>query len=123
MEVGDAKVAWAADFTGDFNPSNAVDSMTVLTQTTDPVTSPPINGCVTESAEVRITYGLPPEDPCEVPNMIAMTRAEAQAAWTAADFDTTLTSSGPAGGTVHQQTPTSPGRVDCDVVGDVRLRN
>jgi hypothetical protein len=121
--VADARDAWTdAGFTGDFNPSNAVDTKTVLTQVTDPVTSPPINGCVTITAEVTITYGDPPPVPCDVPNMIAMTKSEAQAAWTAAGFSTTLTSSGNANGTVYQQTPTHPGTVSCDVVGDVRLR-
>ena len=123
MLVSEAKVAWADDFSGAFKPNNAVDTKTVLTQTTNPVTSPPINGCVTVTAEVTITYGDPPPDPCDVPNMISMTKAEAQAAWTAAHFTTTLTSSGPNGGSVHQQTPTNPGTVSCGVVGDVRLRN
>lgn len=123
LTVAEAKVAWAAEFSGDFNPNNAVDAKTVLTQVTDPVTSPPINGCLAVDAEVTVTYGDPPADPCDVPNMISMTRAEAQAAWTGAGFATTLTSSGPSQGTVYQQTPTHPGTVSCQVVGDVRLRN
>jgi hypothetical protein len=122
--VADAKLAWTgAGFTGDFNPNNAVDSKTVLTQVTNPVTSPPINGCVTITAEVTITYGDPPPDPCDVPNLIAMTKAEAEAAWTAAGFTTTLSSTGPNGGTVYQQTPNHPGTVSCGVSGNVRLRN
>jgi hypothetical protein len=108
MLVSEAKIAWADEFSGDFKPSSAVNTKTVLTQVTDPVTSPPINGCVTSTAEVTITYGDPPPDPCDVPNMISMTRSEAQAAWNGAGFTTTLTSSGPTSGTVHQQTPTHP---------------
>jgi hypothetical protein len=121
--VSDAKLAWAAEFSGAFKPNNAVDSKTVLTQTTSPVTSPPINGCLIVTAEVTVTYGDPPADPCDVPNLISFTLAEAQAAWTAAGFSTTLTSNGPSGGTVDRQTPTHPGTVSCDVVGDVRLKN
>lgn len=121
--VADAKVAWASEFSGDFNPSNAVDTKTVLTQVTDPVTSPPINGCLAVDAEVTITYGDPPANPCDVPNMIGDTLSEAQTEWAGAGFSTTLTSTGPSGGTVWQQTPTHPGTVSCDVPGDVRLRN
>ncbi len=122
--VSDAKLAWTnAGFTGAFKPNNAVNTKTVLTQTTSPVTSPVINGCVTVAAEVTITYGDPPAHPCDVPNMISMTKAEAQAAWAGAHFTTTLTSNGPNGGTVDQQTPTHPGTVDCGVPGHVRLHN
>lgn len=124
LQVSLAKVAWTdAGFTGAFKPNNADPNLFVLTQTTNPVTSPVINGCVTDTAEVTITYGTLPPDPCDVPNMISMTKAEAQQAWTDADFTTTLTSSGPSGGTVNQQAPTHPGTVSCTVVGDVRLRN
>jgi beta-lactam-binding protein with PASTA domain len=122
--VSDAKLAWTdAGFTGDFNPNNAVDLKTVLTQTTNPVTSPPISGCLTITAEVTITYGDPPADPCDVPNMIGDPYADAQQEWALEGFTTTLTKSGPNSGTVYQQTPTHPGVVSCDVVGDVRLRN
>ena len=124
LQVSTAKATWTtAGFTGAFKPNNAVNTLFVLTQTTNPVTSPEINGCVTITAEVTITYGTLPPDPCDVPNMISMNKAEAQQAWTAAGFTTTLTSSGPAGGTVNQQAPTQPGTVSCSVVGDVRLRN
>ena len=122
--VSQAKIDWtAAGFTGAFKPNNAVDSKTVLTQTTNPVTSPVINGCVTVTAEVTITYGDPLANPCDVPNMISMTKAEAQTAWAGAGFTTTLTSNGPNGGNVDQQIPTHPGTVSCGVVGNVRLRN
>jgi beta-lactam-binding protein with PASTA domain len=82
-----------------------------------------INGCVTVTAEVTITYGDPPANPCDVPNMISMTKAQAQTAWAGAGFTTILTSNGPSGGNVDQQTPTHPGTVACSVVGNVRLRN
>ena len=122
--VSEAKLAWTdAGFTGSFNPNNAVNTKTVLTQTTNPVTSPVIGGCVTITATVTITYGDPPPDPCDVPNMIGDTYAEAQQNWALAGFTTTLTKQGPNGGTVDQQTPTHPGTVSCGVVGNVRLRN
>jgi len=47
-----------------------------------PLTSPVIGGCLTVGAEVTITYGDPPPAPCDVPNMIGLTWADAQDAWT-----------------------------------------
>lgn len=122
--VADARTEWtAAGFTGQFNPTSADNSKTVLTQSTNPATSPPIGGCAPVTATVTITYGDPPPAPCDVPNMIGSTLAQAQALWTGAGFTTTLTSQGPNGGSVNQQTPTHPGTVSCDIVGQVRLRN
>jgi hypothetical protein len=120
--VADARTAWAASFSGSFNPSNADNTKTVLTQTTNPVTSPPVGGCAPVSAEVTISYGDPPPQPCDVPNMIGDTYAEASAAWSGAGFTTTLASKGNASGTVNQQTPTHPGTVSCDVAGEVTLK-
>jgi len=108
----------------EFKPAGADDLKTVLTQVTDPATSPVIGGCVTVTAEVTITFGDPPADPCDVPNLISMTLAEAQIAWGNAGFTTTIDHiGGPAAGTVHQQVPIHPGIVDCGVVGQVRTRN
>ena len=79
--VSEAKVAWTdAGFTGAFKPSNAVDDKTVLSQVTNPTTSPPINGCVTVAADVTVTYGDPPPPPCDVPNMIGLTLSAAEQA-------------------------------------------
>jgi Flp pilus assembly protein TadG len=126
LEFAEARAAWgAAGFDlANFNPSSAAPTTVVLTQVTDPVTSPVIGGCVTITAEVTATFGADPPDPCEVPNMIGMTFAEAQAAWGAGDphFTGPLTSTGPASGTVHQQVPIHPGRVSCGVTGEVKLR-
>jgi beta-lactam-binding protein with PASTA domain/Flp pilus assembly pilin Flp len=121
LTVADAKVAWAALFSGDFNPSNAVDDKTVLTQTTDPVTSPPINGCLEVDAEVTITYGDPPPTPCDVPNMIGLTWAAAQSAWIDNGFTVALTYQGNNTKTVKEQNPSHPGTVSCDVVGWVKF--
>ena len=121
--VLDAKQAWTdAGFTGDFNPHNAVDSKTVLTQVTDPVTSPPINGCVTSTAEVTITYGDPPPTPCDVPNMIGLTWTAAQLAWSDAEFTTPLNRQGNVNKPVSEQSPNHPGTVSCDVTGTVKLQ-
>lgn len=123
--VADAKQEWVdAGFTGSFIPGTADNSKTVLTQTTNPVTSPPIGGCAPESATVTITYGDPPPDPCDVPNMIGLTFGQATTAWTDAGFNTALVrASGPAGGKVVEQVPTHPGTVSCDSAGEVRLKN
>lgn len=123
LTVAEAKVAWAAQFSGSFKPNNAVDSKTVLTQVTNPVTSPPINGCLVATASVTITFGDPPPAPCNVPNLIGLSEVEAQAAWTAAGFTKTLTvkTQGPNPDLVSQQTPTHPGVVSCEVEGEVRL--
>ena len=122
LTVAEAKIAWAAEFSGAFKPSNAVDAKTVLTQTTSPVTSPPINGCLQVDAEVTITYGDPPPVPCDVPNMIGLSFAEASALWSDADFNTPLTYKGNANKTVGEQKPSHPGTVSCDVIGEVKLQ-
>ena len=120
--VSAAKAEWtAAGFTGTFKPTNADTSKTVLTQFTSPTTSPPIGGCAPVTAQVTVTYGDPPADPCDVPIMIGLNLTAAQSAWTAQGFTTILTSQGPAGGTVTQQTPIHPGTVSCGVVGQVKL--
>jgi Flp pilus assembly protein TadG len=122
--VADAKEAWTdAGFTGAFKPNNAVDSKTVLTQVTSPVTSPPINGCLIVSAQVTVTYGDPPPPPCDVPNMIGRTWAEAQADWSAEGFTKALKKTGNsnAPNTVTEQTPIHPGVVGCDVDGTVKF--
>jgi hypothetical protein len=122
--VSDAKAEWAASFSGAFNPGTALDTKTVLTQATNPVTSPPINGCAPVTAEVTITYGDPPPDPCVVPNMIGLTFAEASDDWADAGFATELAlKTGNSKGTVVQQEPTHPGTVSCAVVGKVKVQN
>ena len=122
MLVPDAKTAWtAAGFTGAFKPAAFDPTKIVLTQVTDPVTSPPINGCAPVTATVTITYGDPPPTPCDVPNMIGMTWAQAQAAWTGNGFKTSLTYHGNNTKTVKEQSPSHPGRVSCDVVGEVKF--
>lgn len=121
--VSQAKVAWTtAGFTGAFKPNNAVDAKTVLTQVTSPTTSPPINGCVTVTAEVTITYGDPPPAPCDVPNMIGLTLSAATSAWSANGFTTPLTHSGNVNKLVGEQTPNHPGTVSCTVTGKVKLQ-
>ncbi len=120
--VSDAKLEWAALFSGAFKPNNAVDSKTVLTQTTNPTTSPPINGCAPANAEVTITFGDPPPSPCDVPNMIGLTLTEASDAWDLEGFNTALTYKGNATKRVGEQTPIHPGTVSCDVVGEVKLQ-
>jgi hypothetical protein len=123
--VADARLEWSgAGFTGSFNPGSADNSKTVLTQVTNPVTSPPIGGCAPVNATVTITFGDPPPDPCEVPNMIGKSFSVAGSLWTGKGFTNPLVrKSGPTGGAVEQQTPTHPGVVSCEVVGEVRLRN
>lgn len=124
--VADARQLWedAGFDPAEFRPTSADNTKTVLTQVTDPATSPAIGGCVVVTAEVTITFGDPPADPCDVPNLISMTLAEAQLAWQSAGFTTTIShTGGPAAGTVHQQVPINPGIVDCGVVGQVRTRN
>jgi Flp pilus assembly protein TadG len=128
MLVPDAKAAWtAAGFTGAFKPATFDPTKVVLTQVTDPVTSPPINGCLAVTASVTITYGSPPPTPCDVPNMIGLTWTAAQDAWNANGFKNALTYSGgnpTAGGTpktVKEQKPGHPGRVSCDVIGEVKF--
>ena len=121
--VSDARAEWtAAGFTGTFRPTSADNSKTVLTQFTSPATSPPIGGCAPVTAEVTVTYGDPPADPCDVPILIGLNLAAAQGAWSAQGFTTALTFQGPAGGTITQQTPIHPGTVSCDVVGQVKLK-
>jgi hypothetical protein len=126
--VSAAKVEWAASFSGAFKPNNAVDSKTVLTQVTSPVAAPPINGCAPVTAEVTITYGDPPPPPCEIPNMIGLTLAQAQAAWLApippatAGFTNPLHHQGGVNKRVAEQTPGHPGFVSCDVIGTVKLQ-
>jgi beta-lactam-binding protein with PASTA domain len=123
--VSQAKIDWAAaGFTGPFKPNNAVDSKTVLTQVTSPVAAPPINGCAPITAEVTITYGDPPAAPCNVPNLIGLTLAEAQAAWDAAGFTpANLKDQGnsSAPNRVKEQAPTHPGVVSCTVDGTVKF--
>ena len=120
--VSQAKLDWAASFSGAFKPNNAVDDKTVLTQVTSPVAAPPINGCAPITAEVTITYGDPPAAPCDVPSMIGLTWAEAQAAWTAEGFTlANLKKQGNSGTTVKEQAPTHPGVVSCDVDGTVKF--
>ena len=121
--VSEAKLEWAAaGFTTTLKPHNAVDSQTVLTQVTDPVTSPPINGCVTIAADVTVAYGDPPPAPCDVPNMIGLTLAEAEDLWDAAEFNNALTHSGNVNKRVSEQDPNHPGTVSCDVIGKVKLQ-
>lgn len=127
LEVSEARIVWedAGFDPAKFKPTNADNTKTVLTQVTNPVTSPVIGGCVAITAEVTITFGEEPPDPCEVPIMIGMTYSQALAAWRAGTppFTGPLNFQGPSGGTVHQQTPIHPGRVSCAVTGEVRLRN
>jgi hypothetical protein len=123
--VSQAKLDWtAAGFTGAFKPNNAVDTKTVLTQATNPVAAPPINGCAPVTADVTITYGDPPAAPCDVPNMIGLTWAEAQAAWQAEGF--TLANLKKQGNSaspnlVKEQAPNHPGVVSCTVDGTVKF--
>jgi len=122
MVVADAELAWEdAGFTGDFKPGNADPTKTVLTQVTAPLTSPVIGGCLTVGAEVTITYGDPPPAPCDVPNMIGLTWADAQDAWDAEGFNLALTYKGNNAKTVKEQTPNHPGVVSCDVTGEVKF--
>ena len=120
--VSQAKTTWAASFSGAFKPNNAVDSKTVLTQSTSPAAAPPINGCAPLAAEVTITYGDPPAAPCDVPNMIGMTWAQAQTAWNAEGFTTALNKQGNVSKPVGEQTPNHPGVVSCTVTGTVKLQ-
>ncbi len=121
--VSQAKVAWtAAGFTGAFKPSNAVDAKTVLSQVTNPTTSPPINGCVTVAATVTVTYGDPPPPPCDVPNMIGLTLTAARDAWSANGFTSTLHHNGSPSKNVVEQSPNHPGTVSCTVSGTVKLQ-
>ena len=123
LTVAQAKAAWtAAGFSGAFKPNNAVDTKTVLTQATSPVTSPPINGCVVVTAQVTVTYGDPPPAPCDVPNMIGKTLGEAEALWTAEGFTKALGHSGNTDKRVGEQDPNHPGVVSCDVAGKVKLQ-
>jgi hypothetical protein len=122
--VADARVEWADAFSGAFKPAAADNTKTVLTQVTSPVTSPPINGCAPVTAEVTITYGDPPPDPCVVPNMIGLTFAEASADWADAGFAAELgLKTGNSKGTVVQQEPTHPGTISCSVEGKVKVQN
>ena len=123
--VSQAKLDWtAAGFTGAFKPNHAVDSKTVLTQVTSPAAAPPINGCAPITAEVTITYGDPPAAPCDVPNMIGLTWAEAQAAWLAEGFTpANLSKQGNSNNNnrVKEQAPNHPGVVSCTVNGTVKF--
>lgn len=125
--VADARTEWtAAGFAaGNFQPTGADNTKTVLTQVTSPVTSPVIGGCVVSSATVTITYGDPPPMPCDVPNMVGLSLSAAQAAWNAAGFvPANLShSGGPAAGKVIEQSPSHPGTVGCDVAGTVKTKN
>lgn len=122
--VSAAKLEWtAAGFTGNFNPAGADDSKTVLTQVTNPVTSPPINGCLEIGADVFVTFGDPPPDPCIIPNMIGDTFADASTEWSLAGFDTPLgLITGNSIGRAVQQVPTHPGVVSCTVPGKVKMK-
>jgi hypothetical protein len=122
--VADAKVEWDdAGFTGAFKPAGADDTKTVLTQVTDPVTSPPINGCLEIGASVFVTFGDPPPDPCIIPNMIGDTFADASTEWSLAGFDTALgLITGNTNGRAVQQVPTHPGVVSCTVPGKVKMK-
>jgi hypothetical protein len=122
--VSAAKLEWtAAGFTGAFKPAGADNSKTVLTQVTDPVTSPPINGCLQIDGEVFVTFGDPPPDPCIIPNMIGDTFADASAEWSLAGFDTALgLITGNSSGRAIEQVPTHPGVVSCTVPGKVKMK-
>lgn len=120
--VSDAKVAWAADFTGGFLPTNAVDTDVVLTQKTEPVADPAIGGCVTTAATVTVTWGPAPVDPCDVPNLAGDTFVDAKKEWTDAGFDTQLKRTG-NGALVVLQDPGHPGTVSCSTPGTVEMGN
>lgn len=123
--VADARTEWtAAGFlAANFKPTGADNSKTVLTQVTNPLTSPVIGGCVVSSASVTITYGDPPPLPCDVPNMVGMSLTAARAAWSSAGFvPANLTYSGNSAGNVKEQDPSHPGTVSCDVAGSVKLQ-
>lgn len=123
--VSQAKLDWTgAGFTGAFKPNNAVDSKTVLTQATNPVAAPPINGCAPITADVTITYGDPPPAPCDVPNMIGLTWTEAQDAWQAEGFtlaNLKKTGNSASPNRVKEQAPNHPGVVSCTVEGTVKF--
>ena len=125
--VADARIEWAAAgfAAGNFKPTGADNTKTVLTQVTSPITSPVIGGCVVSSATVTITYGDPPPDPCDVPSMVGLSLTGARVAWAAAGFvPANLThSGGPAGGNVIEQSPSHPGTVSCAVAGSVKTKN
>ena len=119
-----AQVEWTgAGFTGAFKPAGADTSKTVLTQVTDPVTSPPINGCLQIDGEVFVTFGDPPRDPCIIPNMIGDTFADASDEWADAGFDNALgLITGNSRGQAIEQIPTHPGTVACTVDGKVKMK-
>lgn len=118
--VSEAKTTWSASFSGAFKPNNAVNTKTVLSQVVDPNT--PINACAPVSASVTVTWGDPPAPPCDVPNMIGKTYAQAQSLWTANGFTKSLKHQGNQSKPVAEQTPTHPGTVSCDVDGTVKLQ-
>jgi hypothetical protein len=122
--VSDAKLEWTgAGFTGAFKPAGADNSKTVLTQVTDPVTSPPINGCLQIDGGVFVTFGDPPPDPCIIPNMIGDTFAAASTEWSDAGFKDPLgLITGNKAGRAVQQVPTHPGVVSCEVDGKVKMK-
>lgn len=120
--VSAAKIDWAADFTGPFLPTNAVDTDVVLTQRTDPVADPAIGGCIETTASVTISWGPAPADPCDVPNLAGDSFADAKKEWTDAGFDSQLKRNG-RGVVVVLQDPGHPGTVSCSTPGTVEMGN
>jgi len=116
--VADAKTLWAEDFTGDFRPNNAVDDDVVLTQTTDPAGD--VGDCIPVNASVTITFGDPPVEACDVPNMVGKSEAEARQLWSEAEFTTSLKRTA-NGAVVKNQDPGHPGRVACDTAGTIQM--
>jgi hypothetical protein len=91
VTVAEARAAWsAAGFTGAFLPTGN-DTRVVLSQVTDPVSSP--GDCVEPVTSVTVSHGPPaappPPPPCKVPSFANTSSAAATSTWTGAGFSAT----------------------------------
>jgi hypothetical protein len=82
---------------GTFSPATGNDTSAVLTQTTNPASSP--GSCIVLTATVTVTFGAPPPPPtCTVPGLSGVGANQAPTQWTGAGFTGTLTISRPPNG-------------------------
>jgi hypothetical protein len=89
MIVGDARVAWTAEFTGTFDPPDQ-DAQVVTDQSTSPTASTPGVSCIPPDSNITVTTGPAwaeaPASPCRVPNFSDKKKSEAPGLWTPAGF-------------------------------------
>lgn len=123
VSLDDARAAWAPPFdptlfTADGADPTLVDGARIVeSQTTVPPSTPGVTCLDLLSTEIDVVTGdpwpAPPPVPCLVPNMINLTRAEGQAAWSAAGFSVANYSPTNGGFTIRSQSLVGGTYVNC----------